>query len=351
MVKSEEKLEWDAVQQWCEEKTGIKNIRKKNLSEKIETFISEVQSKIKQVCGYDKRRINFPLCKTSEEYNSLKNYLKKYKGYELIKYTALPDESKSWNEIFLRGIKTNTHHSHIEAIKEIFEYKFDCEHFFKDIKEKMQESYQIIDYEQALAIEKYNTPKKLVKHLLQICYDTMKGLTEEHMGTVEQWVEIHNLFPYNSRMLMRNDEIVGYWFFMCLNKETFEETKKGNLKEEEITIHYFEDNSLPRNYLGYFSVIAINEPIKPKPAISQMFTKSFLNQLEEFANKGIFISEWCVNAYTGKGEIMCKRFKMQHLGKNIDKGEMYYLTSWWNLDEDILKEHPDLVNLYKKRFD
>jgi len=345
-------IEWNVVQQWCENKTKIKKISQKDLSEKIGDFVTEIHEKIKQVSGCN---VKFPLLKSNKtDYDDIKRTLKKLKETDnLIKYIRLPNEEKSWKDIFKGGIDEDTYRLHIEAIKEILDCNFDHDVFFKKMTndkptqpKENADIFAIIDNNKAL--EKYTLPE-LVKLRMQICYDTMKGLTEDHLGTVQQWVEIYENFPDNCRMLTRNGEIIGYWFFMCLNDETFEKEKLGTLSDKEISLKNCDCMLIPDNYKGYFASIAIKQDSSYKSF--NLLINSFFEQLEEFAKEGYFISEWCANGFTEKGQSVCNHLKMKSLCEHIDGGNLYYVTSWWNLSLPILTKYPKLIELYKKHFD
>ena len=334
---------WIEIQEMCASKTGITKISQRDLADKIGLFITEIHYEIKKknICDF-----SLPLPKSDQnDYDNVKIRLIRFYNKKLIKYVRLPTNGNYWRDVFKGGINMDKHLLNFEALTEIIECNFQHEVFLNEMTTGNNDPFSIIDNNKAL--EKHSW-EDLVKLRAQICYDTMPGLTDDHMGGIPQWVDIHKSFPDNCKMLMRCEEIVGYWFFICLNDEFFEMAKYGKLHEGCITLDCLKFMYLPGDYKGYFAAMAIKQN-----GINNflMLFNSFFKQLEKFAEEDIFISEWCVNGYTPQGQSICKTLKMTHLCTNEVKGEMYYVESWWNLNLPILTKYPKLIELYKKHFD
>ncbi|MDR2600405.1 MAG: hypothetical protein LBC73_09030, partial [Oscillospiraceae bacterium] len=90
--------------------------------------------------------------------------------------------------------------------------------------------------------------EQVLERCIEIDYETMENLTEDSEGCLNQWVEIFYAFPETWYMLMNDDEIVGYWHFVCLNDENFEKSKTGELLDGDVTIDTIEHMFLPGSY-------------------------------------------------------------------------------------------------------
>jgi hypothetical protein len=192
--------------------------------------------------------------------------------------------------------------------------------------------------------------EQILKRLIQIDYETMVNLTEESCGVLNQWYELFIAFPETYSMLMDKEEIVGYWHFVCLDDIHFEKAKRGELIDIDITIDTVEHMYLPDVYRGYLIGIAILPKYRSARNL-QLLLNSFVKQLEGFAEHGIFIFEWCANAFTKEGKAMCKSLKMKKLCDNILDGEMYYSEFSSMMDLKFVKNSLRLIELYNKHFE
>ena len=195
------------------------------------------------------------------------------------------------------------------------------------------------------ALKKY-TAEELTKFRVQICYNTMEGLTEEHMGSDNQWIEIDKAFPDNVRILFADNKTVGYWSFVCLKNDAFEKAKKGVLSEEHFNINLCEEMTKPGEYKGYFTSIAVLPEYRCFKNF-RLLIEALIDQLVTYAEKGIFITEWTTNAFTKDGETLSKVLGMQKLRTGKTGGEIYYAPPGWH-SKGFLKRYPKLAQAYSK---
>ena len=192
--------------------------------------------------------------------------------------------------------------------------------------------------------------RELVELCKQICFETIEGLVDENYGSIEQWVEINEDFQEYSKMLTVNGEIVGFLYFICVNDELFEKCKDGTILEKDITPEKCAEIHVEGNFKAYFSYLTIKKKYRDIDNY-RMLENSFFEQLEQFAENGIFITEWSANAFTTPGRRLCEAFGMKYLCDNKEGGKMYYLTEWWKSNHTLIKSRTRLVYLYKNRFD
>jgi len=200
-------------------------------------------------------------------------------------------------------------------------------------------------------VDKYTlSAEQILERCIEIDYETMENLTEDSEGNLCQWVELFNSFPDTWHMLMSDDDIVGYWHFVCLNDESFEKAKNGELLDGDITIDTIEYMFLPGDYKGYFVGIAILPNFRNVRNL-QLLLNSFVEQLEVYAEHGIFFIEWCANAFTKEGKAMCKSLRMEKLCDNKLDGEMFYAEFRSMMELKVVNNSPRLVELYRTHFD
>ncbi|MCL2702335.1 MAG: hypothetical protein FWE91_01835 [Defluviitaleaceae bacterium] len=189
----------------------------------------------------------------------------------------------------------------------------------------------------------------IMEQLMHMDYETMKGLTPEQEGTVEQWVELAEEYPEMYRLLMVGKEIAGYWNIVCLDDGHFERMKNGNMRDSDITHATAQPLSGKGRYNGYFLSINLLPSFRTSKNL-MLLMDSFFEQLEIYANRGIYFSRWCANAYTREGRAMCKFIGLSYACDNISGGEIYYAESAGMLEGQLLARYPGLLKLYKEEF-
>lgn len=205
---------------------------------------------------------------------------------------------------------------------------------------------EIITTEQAC---KLFTVNQLVDALVKMDYATINIENEEDEGTIEQWSDILRHNPDAFRYLLNGNELIGYWHYVFLNEETFDKAKKGLLLEGEITTDMLISPDSPGEYDGYFLCLTIAQEHRTARNLMRLF-QAFARQMEEYAEKGIFVREWCTNAYSEEGETMCKVMKHAFLCNNISSGRMYGSPFRPSPEMSVFRFHDKLISLYREYF-
>ena len=180
-----------------------------------------------------------------------------------------------------------------------------------------------------------------------------EGLTEESAGTPEQWMEVWENHPEFWRVLLFNDEIVGYFLFIFLDGHNIEKLKNGQLEDSDITneiIISVDDYEchFGKNYCYFMDVV-----IEKKHRIrgSKMLFDAFINQLIFFAENGIFIWELCAVGYTKQGDALCRKMGMDFVSRHPTLNEIYNIYSLTLIpfpqESYLAKHYPRLQELYK----
>jgi len=355
LIEEDGTLKWKLLKERYLKVTG-KKIFKPALSEDLHNFVKAIQDSLNERLG-----IKLPFSKKNPiidaKYYAL-NALEAWSGSEenkkvLEKYIHITKEGNDalyWEDPVLHKGQTRMHTNHFEILKDFLR----SERSFKKFAKKFNiEEGEILTIQEAIGV-KNNSMHDIVKTQWDICKDAIDGFKEEHLGTIEQWVEIYKAFPDNCIMLTVKDEIVGYWNFVCINKNLFEKTKDGLLLEYEITIENCELSRFEGDYKAYFMIFAIKKGYDYQRNFQKLFY-SFLTQLENLAQNGVFISEWVANGYTKQGKILCEKIGMKEGKENIGGGKMYHISQWWKSTfpflKDLQKRHSNLVELYKNHFE
>jgi len=173
---------------------------------------------------------------------------------------------------------------------------------------------------------------EIASKCLDICRKTMGSESLKDTVTKKNRVNIMKDYPKNSRLLILNGEIIGFWFLVSLKEKQFELAKEGKFHEKAITKKNIVDlNNEPigEECKGYFVDIAI---LKQYQAIEgskyfKLLLKSFVEQIEIYARKEkIFFTEWCAVASTEQGKKFCKRFGLDEIDCEycVENEKVYY---------------------------
>jgi len=210
-------------------------------------------------------------------------------------------------------------------------------------------SPKVLDVSAAQELKLF-TLTEMQKKMEDLTYDTLGEVSPEHVGELSQWDEIDRAYPKNTKVLIVDNEICGFWALALLTDEYFDRAKQGKLREAEITLQALDNMKIKKEHKGYFLDIVIS----PNHRSMQNFLlliDAFIKQLEEYAESGNFVVEWCANGYSNVGKKLCKTFGLKYICNHEQEGdgEIYYgkLTDK-TLKLPIFREHPRLVELYSK---
>ena len=192
------------------------------------------------------------------------------------------------------------------------------------------------------------TFKDIVNETIKIDYETINDITSEHNGDNEQWFQVVRENPETLRFLLdENLKAIGYYYFIPLFKDTFQQAKNGQLFDSEITVDKV-PLMLQGTYDIYFIVICIRETYKKAFALKQMLL-SVMELFEEMASNGIFINEICTQAYSESGIALCKSIGLKYLKDHVDKGQVYHGNISDLLVHPLSAKFDNLRNIYDNR--
>lgn len=166
--------------------------------------------------------------------------------------------------------------------------------------------------------------EKLLRKLIAIDYETIEDLDESREGTAKYWAPT---FVNNQdcwRLLMYEEEIVGYWSCFSLTKERFNAIKNGESFEVNFLANDFVSLDKPGKYNWFCSAICVKE--KHRGQGTKVLLSSIYSQFNDLMNKGIIISEVCAVAFTPEGEQLSNTFGLKLIKKHEEYGNVYFGT-------------------------
>ena len=190
------------------------------------------------------------------------------------------------------------------------------------------------------------TSTSISLQLVENDYINCNGITTENEGTAQQWEEYlqdnSETFQY---LINAENKIVGDWSIVALNDDAFRLAVNGELLESEINLDKTELICFPEFYKGYILTFSLLPQYRNMKNYN-LIIDSFLSQLEEYAENGIYFKEWCINVFGKEVEAMVKQLGFKYLTDNKVLGKIYYCKFIPLPDIPVYKKHPKLVEAY-----
>ncbi len=203
---------------------------------------------------------------------------------------------------------------------------------------------RMVKYEEL--IELGYTASSIALQLVENDYINCNGIGQENEGTAEQWEmylqDNSDTFQY---LINGKNEIVGDWSIVALNDEIYEQAEKGELLEADIDVDKTEMICFPGIYNGYVLTISAL-PNYRNTKNYNLLVDSFVRQIEEFSNNGIFFRSWCMNVFSKEVEMLVRGMGFRYVCDNRVFGKIYTCPFIPLPKVPLLKKYPDLVKNY-----
>ena len=191
--------------------------------------------------------------------------------------------------------------------------------------------------------------------LENLALQTMDGLRDhdDWLGDPEQWAENHLKSPDTTRILVHDGKIVGYYYFLFLEKEHIESMKNGTMSDSDITPDKIVCTDWPGEYSCYFMDIAVfpEHRFGGKPG-AKILLDDFESQIKKYAANDTFISELCACAFTTYGETWCKKFGMQAVEDNQADETIYSIKLLpFPKEGEVTRRFKKLKTLYNNYYE
>jgi len=206
-------------------------------------------------------------------------------------------------------------------------------------------STRMAKYEELMGLG-YNA-EKIAIQLVENDYINCNGINEDNEGDAQQWEKfLQNSTETFQFLLNGENEIVGDWAILALNKQMFDDAKAGRLLEKDISYEKSEMIAFPDMYYGY--VLAIS--LLPDYRTMQNYMKiinSFYAQLEIYAENGIFFKEWCMNVFSAEIENLVKKLGFIYQCDNMTFGKIYHQKFMPLPKNALIDKLPKLKKMYE----
>lgn len=199
--------------------------------------------------------------------------------------------------------------------------------------------------------------EELLDRLISIDVSLVPRLTQQDEGSAEQWAPIFHSSPFTWRLLTWGDQVVGYWHYVLLKDEFFEQVKDGILRDSEINPTMLDFPSLvdmTKNYKMYIIMIGVHGSHQHLGPGSKL-VRSFVTEIERSASNGLFMSDFVAVAYTPQGLSLCQDFGMHRIGRHRaaregELAEIFYASGLQVASNGHLSRHPKIARAYSQRF-
>lgn len=190
---------------------------------------------------------------------------------------------------------------------------------------------------------------KIAMQLVENDYINCNGIDENNEGSAEQWEQFlrdnSDTFQY---LINEDDKIVGDWSIVALTDEAYENAINGQLLEKDISDENTEFICFPGEYNGYILTFSLLPKYRTMDNYN-LIIDSFLTQIEEYSERGIFFGKWCMNVFGREVEALVKQLGFKYVCNNRVLGKIY-TCSFNNLpDIPLLRKYPKLVKNYANR--
>jgi hypothetical protein len=192
-----------------------------------------------------------------------------------------------------------------------------------------------------------------LKDLIALDQATIDGAVGEHEGTPDQWAPIFQNNPDTWKLLVRGDEIVGYWQFHCLKKEAYDLVARGQITDAEISIDMIAYPELEGKYFAHLPVITTLKEIRGIKTI-KLITDSLCASIRQFASDNVFFESFAAVAFTEPGQHLCEglglRYKMDHPRGHAGKISRIYEINGIDVPASYFGRDPLIRKKYLEAF-
>lgn len=178
--------------------------------------------------------------------------------------------------------------------------------------------------------------KDIILQLIKKDYTLYKD-SEEHVGSIEQWMEHLTTHPENWGFLCIGNKIIGNYAFIFLTKEQEESIMKGIYLEKQLTlsnsadIHEYQTDE----QIIYLLNMSINDGYQTNANHDMLWTY-FGKRLQQLTTSGIFYKGIYTLVKRLDHQKTFRKMGFEFLVDNYYKGSVYYLN--------LMKKHLDPIS-------
>lgn len=203
---------------------------------------------------------------------------------------------------------------------------------------------RMVKYEELLSLG--YTSKSISLQLVENDYINCNGIGIENEGTATQWESYLQDNSDTFQYLINGEQlIVGDWSIVALNDESYEMAVNGELLEMDIDLDKTEMICFPGIYNGYILTFSLLPGYRTMENYN-LIVRSFLKQLEEYAQQGIYFRSWCMNVFGREVEALIKQLGFKYKIKNKVFGKIYTCDFMPLPKVPLIKKFPKLEQYY-----
>jgi len=193
-------------------------------------------------------------------------------------------------------------------------------------------------------LEKGFTIEEIVLETRKVTIDALPDLPDELLSDVSDYVRRMELNKERNVFLFLKDRLIGYIELDPLNKKDYKKAMKGTLDEDKMEEV---DMNKPGEYYLYFSMIGVLRKFRNYKVLAQL-TDSFMDQIVDYAKRGIIIKNMVADGYSDEGKALCKIFDMKFICNHEVAGEIYDIQMYpIDKTHNFIKRAKGLVEIYE----
>lgn len=195
--------------------------------------------------------------------------------------------------------------------------------------------------------------EQLLTRLIELDTKHIDGMDDTDEGSVPQWAPVFMQHPDTWALLVEpsllpaTEAVVGYWSFCSLQPQCYEQALAGQLHDSEITPDRQRAIDRPGEYDIYIVMFVIAHA--HRRAGSTMLVRSFFENLERLARRGVFVRRMSANAFTPAGARLCPILGLVRHGPHVKRGHIYARTISPTMENPFAAGFPELNRLYHAR--
>lgn len=192
---------------------------------------------------------------------------------------------------------------------------------------------------------------KIAMQLVENDYINFNGLGEDNEGNAQQWADFIEANNQNFRYILNGcDNIVGEASMTIMTDELHALAMEGRALEKDFS----RDNTISIPFFGLYHCYILTLSLLPhyrNVANYKILAKAFWENIQEYAEQGIFFTDFVYNAFSKETEDFCKTFGFVYKCDNISFGKVYTLDFTKRPKSPFFKTMPRLMELYEEYFD
>ena len=213
--------------------------------------------------------------------------------------------------------------------------------------DKKEDSCRMVKFKEL--IDMGYTASKIATQLVENDYINCNGIDENNEGTAEQWEDFLRDNSDTFQYLINNEKkIVGDWSIVALTNEAYEDAKRGELLESDISGENTELICFPGEYNGYILTFSLLPEYRNMENYN-LIIDSFFKQIEEYSEHGIFFKHWCINVFGKEVEALVKRLGFTYVCNNKVFGKIYTCNFDPLPNISIIKKYHRLIKNYEEK--